>query len=172
MKKHLVLTIGLGVLIIFILSALLFFLKNDISKKTDKIKEIKQEIILRSKIISSLSVMRGDINLIQPYIPGIDNFLFTKDQLINFSKELDGMAAQDKINISSSFSEGSGASEKPGELKWIGLTSAAEGNFNGLIRFLKSIENSRYSVKLENIDLSEEKDSIFKMIFNGKVFYF
>lgn len=167
MKKQLVLTIGLGILIIFILGAFLFFLKNDISKKTEKIKEIKQEIILRSKIINSLSIMRGDINLIQPYISGIDNFLFTKDQLINFSKELDSMAAQEKINIASNFSEGSGA----GELKWIGLTSAAEGNFNNLVNFLKLIENSRYSVKLDNIDLSE-KDNIFKTIFNGKVFYF
>jgi Tfp pilus assembly protein PilO len=169
MKKKFILTAGLGMLIILILSAGLFFFGFDISGKSDQIREIKSEIALRSKIINSLSAMRNDINMVQPYILGINNMLPTKDQLINFSKELDMTASQNKINLTSNFS---GEDTKfSGELKWIGLTAAAEGDFNNLINFLKSIENSRYSVKLENIDFSE-KDKKFKMLLNGKVFYF
>jgi len=169
MKKQLVLTVGLGVLIILILAALLIILRADILKKIIQISEIKKELDFRSTIIKSLSTMRSDINLVQPYIFGIENILPTKDQLINFSKDLNMMAVQNKINLASNFSGENVKSS--GELKWIGLTATAEGNFNDLINFLKAIESSRYSVKMDNIDFSE-KDGKFKMLFNGKVFYF
>ena len=113
--------------------------------------------------------MRGEINKVQPYVFGIENLLPTKDQLINFSKELDIAAGQNKISITSSFS---GEDAKPsGDLKSLGLTASAEGELNSLIAFLNSVENSQYVVKLENVDISE-RDKKFKMLFNGKIFYF
>ncbi len=169
MKKQLILTAGLGALIILILGAVLILLRTDILKKADRINEIKKELGFRSTIIKSLSTMRNDINLIQPYVFGLDNVLPTKDQLINFSKDLNMMAAQNKINLASNFSGENVESSKG--LKWIGLTATAEGNFSDLINFLKAIENSRYSVKLDNID-TNEKDGKYKMFLNGKVFYF
>ncbi len=169
MKKQLILTAGLGALIILILGAVLIILRADILKKSGQINEIKKELGFRSTIIKSLSTMRGDINLIKPYVFGLDNILPTKDQLINFSKDLNMMAAQNKINLASNFSGENVESSKG--LKWIGLTATAEGNSNDLINFLKAIESSRYSVKLDNVDFSE-KDGKFKMFLNGKVFYF
>lgn len=169
MKKQLILTAGLGALIILILGVGLIIIRADILKKTEQINEIKKELDFRSTIIKSLSTMRGDINLIQPYIFGLDNVLPTKDQLINFSKDLNMMAAQNKINLASNFSGENIESSKG--LKRIGLTATAEGNFNDLVNFLKAVENSRYSVKLDNIDINE-KDGKYKMLLNGKVFYF
>ena len=78
------------------------------------------------------------------------------------------MAVQNKINLASNFSGENVKSS--GELKWIGLTATAEGNFNDLINFLKAIESSRYSVKLDNVDFGE-KDGKFKMLLNGKVLF-
>jgi len=88
MKKQLILTAGLGALIILILGVVLIMLRADILKKADQINEIKKELGFRSTIIKSLSTMRGDINLIQPYVFGLDNVLPTKDQLINLSLDI------------------------------------------------------------------------------------
>ncbi len=164
-----ILTAGLGILAILILAGGLVFVGIDISKKSEQIKEVRNEISLRSKIINSLSTMRGEINKVQPYVFGIENLLPTKDQLINFSKELDIAAGQNKISLTSSFSGEDAKSS--GDLKSLGLTASAEGELNGLIAFLRSVENSQYVVKLENVDISE-RDKKFKMLFNGKVFYF
>lgn len=169
MRKQLILTAGLGILMILLLGGGLVFIGIDISKKSEQIKEIRNEISLRSKIINSLSTIRGEINKVQPYILGIENLLPTKDQLINFSKELDTAAAQNKVSLASNFSGEDARSS--GDLKSLGLTASTEGDFSNLISFLKSVENSRYAVKLENIDLSE-RDKKFKMLFNGKIFYF
>ncbi len=170
MKKQLIITAGLAILMILILSAALVAVGIDISKRANQIGEIKKKIDFRSNIIKSLSILRSDINTIQPYIFGLDNILLARDQLINFSRELSAMAAQNKITIASSFSGED--SKTAGELRWIGLTATVEGGFNDLINFLKVIENSRYSIKLDNIDLNEKTGGGFKALFNGKVFYF
>lgn len=166
MKKQLF-TIGVGIIIIVVLITALIFIGFDISKKAIKVSESKQDIYFRSNIIKSLSILRSDINKIQPYIYGLNNVLPTKDQLINFPRELSLIASQNKINLSFNFS-GENSNDR---LKWIELTGTAEGDFINIINFLKSIENSNYSVKIDNIDFNE-KDDVSKTIFNGKVFYF
>ena len=169
MKRQLTILIGIGSAIILILAVALFLVGLDINKKIAQINELRININSRFLTTENLSVSRFDMAKFQPYISSLDLFSPNKDQLINLSREFNTIAFQNKVNFSSSFTGESPVSKT--DLNWIGLNMNIGGNFNDIINFMKAVENSRYSIKLNSLDI-RQKDNQFKSQLNGKVFYF
>ncbi|KKQ23053.1 hypothetical protein A2999_01870 [Candidatus Wolfebacteria bacterium RIFCSPLOWO2_01_FULL_38_11] len=168
MKRQLIIIISIAASVIFILSGALVYLKINISKKTDKITELRNELEINSQMSESFSLLYADINNVNPYLEKIDSALPSKDRLIKFSNDMKLLAASSSINY---FSEFSGDGVDNSGLKWIGLKMSLEGDYDNIINFLRLLENSQYSVKLNVLDFVG-KDNKFKLIMDGKVFYF
>lgn len=169
MKRQLTILIGIGATMILILAVALFLIGLDINKRVRQINELRNNINSRFLTTENLSVLRFDMAKFQPYISLLDLFSPNKDQLINLSREFNTIAFQNKVNLSSSFTGESPVSKT--DLNWIGLNMNINGNFNDIINFMKAVENSRYSIKFNSLDISQ-KDNQFKSQLNGKVFYF
>ncbi len=168
MKKNLFLTIGFGLGLVLILAAVFIFLSFDIIKKTAQVKNLRGKISSYYGANESLATLRSDMENVRPYLPGIDAFLLTKDQLIGFPRDFKSLAGQFQIDAVSNFLE---TGEQSGDMRWIGVRVSANGEIDGLIGFLKALENSRYSVGFDNLDLSKAVKG-FKAALSGKIFYF
>ncbi len=168
MKKNLFLTISFGLGLILIPAAAFVFLSFDIIKKTDQIKNLRGRISSYYGANENLAALRSDLENVRPYLPGIDAFLLTKDQLIGFPRDFKSLAGQFQIDAVSNFLE---TGEQSGDMRWIGVKVSANGEIDGLIGFLKALENSRYSIGFDNLDLSRAAEG-FKAALNGKIFYF
>ncbi len=169
MKKQLMTIISIGGVVAVILALALIYAGFDISQRVERVKESRLALNSNSQTSEKLSLLRLDLAAFEPYAAGLENALPDKEQLINLSRDLKTMAFQNSISIISNFSGEEFKSSS--NFNWLGLTVSADGKFDNMINFLKLLDNSRYSVRFENIDLSS-KDSGFKGAFVGKVFYY
>lgn len=169
MKRQLTKLIGIGSAVILVLAAALVFVGLDISKRVDQISLQRSDMNSRFLTTEHLSVLRYDLAAVQPYIPALNLLLQNKDQLINLPKELGAIAAQDKVDFSLSFSGESAVPQK--DLNWIGLNINISGEIGNIIGFLKAVENGRYFIKFNGLDINK-KDNKFAAPLNGVVFYF
>ena len=169
MKKQLITIISIGGATAIVLMLVLIYVGFDISQRTERIKESRLILNYSSRTGEKLAFLRLDLTAFEPYAGGLENALPDKEQLINLPRDLKTMAFQNSINITSNFSGEEFKSSS--NFNWLGLTVGADGKFDNLINFLKLLDNSRYSVRFENIDLSSNSGG-FKGSFVGKVFYY
>lgn len=169
MKKQLITIISIGGAAVVILASALAYIGFDISQRVEKVKESRLVLSSSSQTGEKLALLRLDLAAFEPYTDDLENALPDKEQLINLPRELKTMAFQNSINLTSNFSGEEFKSSS--NFNWLGLTVSTDGKFDNLINFLKLLDNSRYSVRFENIDLSF-KDNGFKGTFVGKVFYY
>jgi len=146
----------------------LVYLRLDIIDKVNSAENIKKEMNSYSRIAEESNLLRSDIDKIKPYLFELNNAVQTKDQLVNFNKDIKIIANQNQVSVVSNFSDEK-ESVKSG-LKEIGVSVNANGGLENLINFLKALEKSNYSVKLNTLDFSQS-DKEYKAVFNGEVFY-
>jgi len=172
MRKELLTHIGIGAILVLVLAAAFVYLSFDIGKRVDKIKESRSSLDFHSQIAELLFALRADFNAVSPYILGIENILPSRDELVNFSRDLSAAAGQNSVSFPSKFSgENLIGKISADDLKWIGVDFTLGGGFDNIVNFLKTVENSRYSIKLNALDLSR-RDNDYRGLLNGKVFYF
>lgn len=168
-KKKIILNIGVSLGIALLLGTALFLLNSEIQNKTKQITEAKKELNFRSQISESISLLRNESEQAEPYSDDLENMLITKDKLVNFSSDIKTIGKQNQVNLSFSFgAETPKTKDEPGK---IGLIITADGALDNLIKFLKDLENSEYSVKLNKLDLTKQ-GAQFKGILNGEISYF
>ncbi len=169
MKKQLITIISIGGAVAVVLLLALTYVSFDISQRAERVKESRLALNSNSQTGEKLALLRLDLTAFEPYLVSLENALPDKEQLINLPRDLKTMAFQNSIGITSNFSGEEFKSSS--NFNWLGLTVSADGKFDNLINFLKVIDNSRYSVRFENIDLSSNNGG-FKGSFVGKVFYY
>ncbi|MEK7193899.1 MAG: hypothetical protein AAB651_00910 [Patescibacteria group bacterium] len=168
-KKRLLLTIGVIPLGILILGAGLYFLGMDIKGNVKRVRNARQELLFRSKIGEKISVLKNQAEQAKLYSADLENILISRDQLANFSRDVNAIAKQNQIDLTSSFSGETPASADG--LGSIGLTMTAAGSLENIINFLKAFNESRYSIKLNFLDFVSQGEK-FKALFNGQIFFF
>lgn len=169
-KKKIILNIGISLGIISILGVILFFLNSNIQEKTRQIQETRLELNLRSQITKTLDSLRRESEQAKLYSAELENILITKDKLVNFSQGLRIIAQQNQIDLKLIF--GAETPKIKTGLGEINVTITIDGSFDNLIKFFQGLENSRYSVKLDKLDLTRKDDGDFKATLSGVVFYF
>jgi len=168
LKNWIIKNIALAGGIILTLLILIFLLGNNISGRTVGIKNKNRDLAARLHAIESLSSLKTDAEKTAALRGALENLLPAKDQLIKFSKTLENYAKNNKMDFGFAFeSEIPGAENTPGINNFI-LTSG--GDYSNFLRFLNSIEQSKYLVKINYLELTEKENSKYGILIKGKVF--
>ena len=168
MNRQSAIKIAFWLILFLAMAGGLVYLRLDIIDKVNSAENIRKEMNSYSRIAEESNLLRSDIDKIKPYLFELNNAVQTKDQLINFNKDIKIIANQNQVSVVSNFSDEK-ESVKSG-LKEISVAINANGGLENLINFLKALENSNYSVKLNTLDFSQ-LDKEYKATFNGVIFY-
>lgn len=168
-RRELLFTIGVIPFGILILGAGLYFLRQDIKDNVEKARNARQELLSRSTIGEKISLLKNQAEQAKLYSADLENILISRDQLANFSRDINALAKQNQIDLTSGFSGETGAGID--NLGSVGLTMTAAGSLENIVNFLKAFNESRYSVKLNFLDFVSQNGK-FKALFNGQIFFF
>ena len=168
-RKKLSLNIGLALILTAILAIFIIFIGYDINKRIFKIEAFREELKFRTNALNSLASLRQESEKAKPYFNMLQTILPTKDEIVNFLKELNDLAKINKIELGFSFgNEILGTPSEPGATNF-NLT--VSGNYNNIFNFLRSAEKSRYVIGWESVDLTRDPQSQrFSALISGKVF--
>lgn len=167
MAKQLIIILIFVAAVMLLSLAGLVYLSIDISSSVKKIEGLRSDLAFNHRITQSLFNLKSDLKSVQPYLGTLENILPNRDQLIKFSGDINALSSQSAISATSEFSSESKDSEG---LASIGVNMMVEGGFNNFINYLKALENSRYSIKIDVVDFYKNADKI-KAQMSGKVFY-
>lgn len=166
-RQWLTRNIGGTILGLLIITAFIFFLAKDISNRTETIKERRRELTSRLQAFGSLALLRSDAERAGKLFVELQNSLPQKDQLIGFSKALEGFAKNNQLDFGFFFeAEAVSTDVLPGRNEFKVTSSGSYANF---IRFLKKIEESQYFVNFNLFDLAQ-KGKEFDILMRGGVF--
>ena len=160
------LSISGGVIALLIIAVLLA--GNDLSRRADKIQNSRQELSVRLKSFNSLVALRANASEAAKITSVLQLALPAKDQLIGFSKVLEGYAKNNKLGFGFSFESETKAAEKIPATNSFTLTSS--GPYSQFIRFLRALEGGAYSVGFDSFDLNRRAGEDFDILIKGKVF--
>lgn len=169
-RKRLMIAIALTLGLILVLGATIFFLGTDIQKRAEKISLMRADLSFRTKAIESLAELRSDFDKSKPYEMQLKNMLPTRDQLVNFSRDFNVIANQNKINLNLSFQGGGQAASETATLQKTDFLITTQGSFSNLLNFLKATGKSRYFIKTNSLDLTAQGGDNFNITINGHVF--
>lgn len=149
------------------ISGLLFFLAKDISGRVSSIERQRADLSARSQIVDSLIRLRADSEKARALIVPLQESLPTKDQLIEFSKQLENFARNNQLDFALRFgAESQSTAMEPGTNNF---TITSGGSYENLIRFLRNVENSGYFVSFDLFDLTRSSRG-YEIVVRGKVF--
>lgn len=152
---------------IIILMAGLIYLRASIGKKLIDIQEQRQLILRKSRAYEMAAVLAGDWEKAKHAQSFLQNILPLSDQLINLPRELNFLSQQNKV--SSNFSFGPQSPGGGGEPGSIGFRLSVGGSYEDITRLLRAMENSRYFIRHDFIDLNQS-DGQTNGVFTSRVF--
>lgn len=169
-KKQLIIELSISLLIVIALFAGILFFKGRVSDYTQGIVEARTLLASRTQSVSELAALRleykneasKDLNILHNVIPSYD-------QLINFNRDIQSLAAQSKVSYGFSF-----AGETPQSAGGLGFISfnlnISSNSFDALMSFIKLLQNFRYLNSIDNISMKSENTNLI-MAMKGRVFY-
>ena len=166
-KKQLLLKLGIGLGVTLVLVTMIFLLSSDINRRVRQIQSNRSELLFRTQTIDALAALKGDFGKAKPHLSFLESILPPKDQLISFSKDLEVLAKQNRVDLGFSFgTEAPSTETSPGSLSF---TVTFAGNFSDLIKFFKDVYMSRYFVNLVSLDLGR-RDNTYGGNLSGRVY--
>jgi len=166
-KKQLFLKLGIGLGGVIVLVALTLLLSSDISRRVNQIQSQRSELFFRTQTIDVLATLKSDYEKVRPHLSFLENILPSKDQLITFSKDMETMARQNKVDLGFSFGPETPATD--GDPGYLSFTITVAGTFNDLLAFVKDVGKSRYFTNFVSIDINR-RDSVYTGNLSGRVF--
>lgn len=163
-----------NILILFIISTSFFggiiFLKIDIAKKVDSLKELKSKLLSGALSREEFFILQKDMERARQYSTEMDSYLLRKDQLLNLPKDIAQIGRQNNLGTSFSFGEESQFSQFSKQTNF-SISLEGEGGIMELINFLATLENSRYFIKLISGEYNQSGRNL-KAVFSGQVYSF
>ncbi|MBI3638630.1 hypothetical protein HY227_02710 [Candidatus Wolfebacteria bacterium] len=171
-KKRLIIFIGINLGIVLVIAGAIIFLAFDVVKWSDRIVSIRKEINFKNQSTSFLASLRGDSELVKTYSPAISSVIPSRDELLNFSKDLNSIANQNKVSLTVALGTENREAKEGGEsgLGAVSFSMVAEGNFIDLMNFFKAVKTGKYMVKIGSVDLISLQKDVFRATMGGQVF--
>ena len=142
-------------------------MNSDITSRVVAIQKLKQEVAFRTQAIESLVVLKEESQKAERNSDLLKNILPTSDALINFRREINLLAAQNKIDLGFTFGVDSPATDvQPG---FINFQMTPSGQLQNFINFLKNIEQGAYFVELNSLDINRTGKT-FAGAITGRIF--
>lgn len=150
------------------LGGLLAMVGFDIGNRTVKIQDLRLELIKRNRSISDLADLQRDFNKVSRYSSLLENVLPRRDQLFDFSKELEAAARRQKVGLGFIFSSEQASAEDVPGAAFFSLT--LQGQLDNVMSFLKSMEIMRFITSFSSLDFTRQGDSVNASL-NGVVYF-
>lgn len=167
-RKRLTIIIVILLAISTVLGGILIFVGSDISKRTEQIIQAKRDLLFRLQSTETLALLRRDSQGAKNYTYELNNILPSRDQLINFPRDLAIIARQNKIELNAGLGK---ESVSDGNLAQTNFNMTGQGSSDNFIAFLKSVETAKYFINLDSIDFIQQGNT-FRALINGRVFSF
>lgn len=168
-KNKLWVNIAIVVLLAAGLSTLLIFIGRNISKKTNQILTIRQELKSRLNAIQSLANLRQQSEQARANFNALQTLLPTKDDLVNIPKEFNELAKTNKIELGFSFGNETATTDSEPGFTAFNLTLS--GSYDNLVKFLKALEKNRFSISFDSLDVTQDpQNQRFSALISGKIF--
>ena len=104
LRKKILTELGIAAGILALLGAGVFFFSYNINLFAARLKENKKELQLRGSAIHRLAELeRLEKRVALPYLTVLYNLIPKKDELINFSREAQGLASSEGLQFGFSF---------------------------------------------------------------------
>jgi len=157
--------ITLGGIIVLITG--LIFLRVSISKNLINIQDTRQLLLINSRASETAAILGKEWEKAKRAQSFLQNILPSSDQLINLPRELNFLSQENGVGSNFSFGPQSpGGENQPSS---IGFRLTVNGSYQNITRFLRALENSRYFIRHDFIDLSQS-DSQTSGVLTSRVF--
>jgi len=167
-RKKFTETLAIGGAGIVLFSITLLILGKLISNDTKRIISAQKTITEKTARKTTTALLEKDKEKASRYFTMLENALPTKDGLIVFPKEVNFLAKKTEVNVGFSFKEESGSNAS--EARRINFQIVIEGTLPHIHEFIKELENNRFIVSVENVDISQS-ESVFQGTIRGAVYF-
>jgi Tfp pilus assembly protein PilO len=164
--KHLAIS-ATGIIILFII---LILVKGDVGRRADLAEGLKATLAGHNQATESLIRLKAGEKEASSYLATLKNQLPFEEELINFPKEIIGLAERDKVELGFTF--GGRGTEELDQLGSLSFSMSSSGTYDDTLAFLKRIESHRYFISLDSISLTQksESENLFSGVMSGKIF--
>lgn len=148
-----------------------YFLSDAMTVQAQKVSDSKNAIRVHSDLIEGLANQKTLSPDVKKFEQAIYLILPQKDELVNFSKWLDGLSRAHNINVSFSFN-GDAVPSTDSSAGYIKFALNISGEYANLVDFVRDVElrSAKYTVSFDSFDL-KRNDSSYTSIINGRVFF-
>ena len=154
---------GIILLVLFII-----LLNVDINKRMAAIEESKALLASRDEAVSLLTHSQLDLERVENGISVLGRVLPNKDELINFPRELEGMANKYLLDIGFSFGvESAGVESRPNS---ISFTMTLSGAYEDITDFLEELEEHRYIILIDSAEVRRGNDGRYSFLTGGSIY--
>jgi len=163
-KQELLKKISIAFLMLIMPIIILVFLGLDINKKAVAAKANRQNLADRSEELSLYAKLQSQATEAESYTSVLDNVLPSKDQLIDFQKNMEILATQSKVGFGFTFgNETPSTDTEPGRM---GFSMTSSGSLGDIMNFIKSMGDSRFMIDFKSFDFAGSSITI-----NGEVLF-
>lgn len=150
------------------MGSLLLILGIDVSSQTQKIRMQRETLVNRTQAVSTLANLQSDFNESQKYLSILENILPTRDQLIDFPRELEIAARNQNLGFGFSFgNEKSPSNSEPGATSF---SVTLQGTQTQIFNFVRFLEQSRFLIRFLTLDMNRAGE-VFNTTVRGEVFF-
>ncbi|PJC65319.1 MAG: hypothetical protein CO020_01320 [Candidatus Colwellbacteria bacterium CG_4_9_14_0_2_um_filter_50_12] len=152
--------------VLAVLISLIFYLRMDISTKADALSSVRGELVGRTEALESLNSLRGDAKSVAPLFDKLRSVMPKRDSLFSVQRDFQNLAQVNKLGFNSQFgAESPETPDSPGKIR---LEMAAQGSYNGILEFIKSVDANPYFISIVNMDLVRQGGS-FNANLSGEI---
>jgi len=95
--------------------------------------------------------------------------LVTKENLLNFSDEVNLLGKSDNVNVGFRF--GDPGTRDANGLNSVGFVITASGNYNAIVKFVSDLEGGQFYVSLNNINIVSQSAGD-NVTLNGQIYFY
>lgn len=149
------------------LIALTAWVGYDLKRLALIVQHERQERAERGAATTALATLRSDALRAKQYRSTLENILPTKDDLIQFPREMAALGKQGGVDVVVTFGAETASTEKT--LGTIRFAMTVDGSYDAVAAFMGVVERSRYIVAWDAVDITEQKGRYHATI-DGRVF--
>lgn len=155
--------------VILIIGASLFFLGEKISVNAKDIETTRKQLYDWIVSLESFASIRAEYtNKAKRYAQVLDNRIPEKESLIDLKKDIQFLGRGEGLETNLTLNNEIDTSSV--QIGSIGITFTLRGDMEGILRFLRRLNEIRYIVSIDSMTLSTRAD-VVEMEAKGKVFY-
>ena len=169
-KKKIFMEFGVASGVLVALATGVIFFSLNMRTFAERLYEGKNDLKIRSASVSRLAdLKRVEQQIGAPYLNVLYNFIPKKDELIDFSREMQSVASSEGLEFGFSFMGENPASEDAlGSVRFaVNISGPSEENIRG---FMQKMQNFRFFIKLEELSIAETENGA-RGSMRGQVFF-